>query len=149
MPTAITTSNMTGPFTGQHTGDFVRSATIFLHGGCFIDVGILLIRRLDRLYWDKLTSPGSRYNVAIPGMRNANLSNHLVACRRGDPFVKRWHELMLHLWRDKTESKGTIIDSPPILIALEHDDPEIRTPRDRCYCVIGYPRICKPSQHFC
>ncbi|KAJ4293254.1 hypothetical protein N0V90_008536 [Kalmusia sp. IMI 367209] len=128
MPAAISNTGMTGPFVGQHTADFVRSATIYLHGGCFIDVGILLIRRLDRVCWDKLTQEGGQFRVAIPSMKKENIANHFVACRKGDPFIKRWHELMLHLWRDKTESKGTIINSPLLAIVLQNDDPKVREP---------------------
>ncbi|OAG10262.1 uncharacterized protein CC84DRAFT_1236763 [Paraphaeosphaeria sporulosa] len=72
MPTSITSNAMTGPFTGQHTADFVRSATIYLRGGCFVDVGTLLMRHPDWICWDKLTEAGSPYGLAIPSITKEN-----------------------------------------------------------------------------
>jgi hypothetical protein len=131
MPTAIVEGGMTGPFTGQHTADFVRSATIYKYGGIFMDVGILLIRRLDRVCWDQLADDSSPYNLAIATMRGENIANHFVACRKGDPFIRRWHELMLHLWEGRTEGKGAIFGSPLMKFVLDRDpnaDSDVRAP---------------------
>jgi hypothetical protein len=121
MPEAIVQGAMTGPFIGQHTADFVRSAVIYCHGGVFMDVGILLIRRLDRICWDQLADPASPYNMAITSMRKDNIANHFVASRRGDPLILRWHKLMLHIWEGRTEGKGAIITNPLLQFLLEKD----------------------------
>jgi hypothetical protein len=121
MPEAIVHGGMTGPFIGQHTADFVRSAVIYCHGGVFMDAGILLIRRLDRICWDQLADPSTQYNLAISSMYKDNIANHFVACRRHDPFIKRWHDLMLHIWHGRTESKGAIITNPLMQLMLEKD----------------------------
>lgn len=121
MPDAIVKGGMTGPFTGQHTADFVRSATIYKYGGVFMDVGILLIRRVDRICWDQLADDASPYRVAIPSLKEDNIANHFVACRKGDPFIKRWHELMMHIWQGRTEGKGAILGNPLIMFIIEQD----------------------------
>ncbi|KAF2732756.1 hypothetical protein EJ04DRAFT_440520 [Polyplosphaeria fusca] len=128
MPKAINEGGMTGPFTGQHTADFVRTAAIYQYGGVFMDVGILLIRPLERICWDKLADDSSPYNVGIPSMKEENISNHFVACRKGDPFIRRWHELMLHIWEGRTEGKGAIMGNPLIQFVIEQDNPDIRAP---------------------
>lgn len=121
MPEAIVQGGMTGPFVGQHTADFVRSAVIYCHGGVFMDVGILLIRRLDRICWDQLADAASPYNMAITSMGKDNIANHFVASRRGDPLILRWHNLMLHIWQGRTEGKGAIITNPLLQFLLEKD----------------------------
>jgi hypothetical protein len=121
LPEAIVHGKMTGPFTGQHTADFVRSAVIYCHGGVFMDVGILLIRRLDRICWDQLADPSSPYNMAITSMYKDNIANHFVASRQHDPLIKRWHDLMLHIWHNRTESRGTIMTHPLLQFLLEKD----------------------------
>ncbi|KAF2116018.1 hypothetical protein BDV96DRAFT_598802 [Lophiotrema nucula] len=131
MPEAIVKGEMTGPFTGQHTADFVRSAVIYRHGGVFMDVGILLIRRLDRICWDQLADPASPYNMAIPSLKKDNICNHFVACRAGDPFIKRWHDILLQIWEGRTEGKGAIISNPLIRFIIEKDasgDADVRKP---------------------
>lgn len=112
IPEAIVQDAMTGPFAGQHTADFVRTAVTYQHGGVFLDVGILLLRRLDCICWDKLSDSKSPYNMAIPSINRTNIANHFVACRRHDPFILRWHNLMLHMWRGKTDCKGTVFLNP-------------------------------------
>lgn len=51
------------------------------------------------------------------------MANHFVAARRGDPFIQKWHELFIHLWKGRKNGDG-IITSPLIAFALEmsHED---------------------------
>lgn len=39
-------------------------------------------------------------------MYGITTANHFVAAGKGDPFIKRWHELFLYLWQGKTNSAG-------------------------------------------
>ena len=46
------------------------------------------------------------------------MANHFVAARKGDPFIQKWHELFIHLWKGRKNGDG-IIASPLIAFALE------------------------------
>jgi hypothetical protein len=122
MPDAVVQGTMTGPFAGQHTADFVRTAVVYQHGGVFLDVGILLLRHLDHICWDTLMDPKNSYNMAIPSINRTNIANHVVAARRHDPFILRWHNLMLHIWRNKTSCEGTVFTNPLFAFVLERAD---------------------------
>ena len=90
LPQSFVDGKMDGPYVGPHSADFLRGACLYLHGGVFMDVGIVLIRHLDRIFWDQLEDPNSPFNVSVPWMYGQNIANHLVASRKGDPFIKRW-----------------------------------------------------------
>lgn len=106
LPDAFVADKMDGPYSGPHSADFLRGASLFLHGGVYMDLGIILIRALDRICWNQLTSASSPYRVAVPLMYGQNIANHFVAARKHDPFIKRWHELFVSLWKDRTNYKG-------------------------------------------
>ncbi|KKZ61513.1 hypothetical protein EMCG_00592 [[Emmonsia] crescens] len=113
LPETFVKRTMEGPYTGKHAADFLRGASLYLHGGVYMDVGILLVRSLDRICWATLADDSSPRNVAVPHMYNVFLANHFVASRKGDPFIKRWHELFIHLWANRTSHTG--IGSDPLL----------------------------------
>lgn len=81
---------MDGPFVGPHSADLVRGACLLAHGGVFLDVGAVLTRAVDRVCWDRIADPASPYNIAAPLLLTQAVGNHLVAARKGDPFIKRW-----------------------------------------------------------
>ncbi|KAJ0415801.1 hypothetical protein BJY00DRAFT_304630 [Aspergillus carlsbadensis] len=108
LPKAMVDGLMDGPYSGQHSADFVRSAALILHGGVFMDVGIILTRSLDRICWSKLEDPSSPFQICVPLMYGTNIANHFVASRRADPFITRWHQLFLHVW----ETRSTMTGSP-------------------------------------
>lgn len=110
LPEAFVKNAMDGEYFGPHSADLLRGACLYLHGGCFMDVGNLLVRDLDRVCWSKLEDPETRFRVATPWMYGITTANHFVAARKGDPFIKRWHELFVHLWRGKSNSKGLSAD---------------------------------------
>jgi mannosyltransferase OCH1-like enzyme len=90
LPETFVCGTMDGPYVGPHSADFIRGAALYLHGGVFMDVGILLIRHLDRVCWDVLADEASPFNVSVPVMYGQNIANHFIASRTGDPFIKRW-----------------------------------------------------------
>jgi hypothetical protein len=110
LPEAFVQRKMDGPYVGPHSADFLRGVLLYLHGGAFMDVGSVLLRHLDRIGWNELEDPTSPFNVAVPLMYGQNMANHFVAARKGDPFIKRWHELFVHLWKGRTNHEGLIED---------------------------------------
>ena len=90
LPEAYKNSTMEGPWTGQHSADFVRGALLWTHGGICMDVGCILLRDLDRICWNTMTEQGSPYRIAAPHLWGQTIANYFVAARKGDPFVKRW-----------------------------------------------------------
>ncbi|KAL2144480.1 hypothetical protein VTI28DRAFT_9055 [Corynascus sepedonium] len=89
LPKTFVDGTMDGPYVGPHSADFIRGAALYVHGGVFMDVGIMLIRHLDRICWDALVDESSPFQVCIPLMYGQITANHFVASRRGDPFIKR------------------------------------------------------------
>ncbi|OAX80309.1 hypothetical protein ACJ72_05362 [Emergomyces africanus] len=120
VPEAFVKGTMEGPYVGPHSADFLRGATLYLHGGVYMDVGILLVLSLDRLCWSTLADDSSPRNVAVPCMYDLVMANHFVASRKGDPFIKRWHDLFVHLWDKKTIYTGMVSD-PLLSFVLEMD----------------------------
>jgi hypothetical protein len=118
LPRAFVERRMDGKFHGQHSADMVRTAALFAHGGAWMDVGNVMTRHIDRICWDELEDPESPHQVAIMLMFGQMIVNYFVAARKGDPFIKRWHDLFLHVWGDRTNHSG-ILSSPllaPFLI---------------------------------
>jgi hypothetical protein len=68
LPQAFVDGKMDGPYVGPHSADFLRPALTYLYGGVFMDVGIILIRDIDRICWKQLEDPSSPYQVAVPWM---------------------------------------------------------------------------------
>jgi hypothetical protein len=106
LPPAYLNNHMVGPFVGQHSADLVRGACIYIHGGIWLDVGIILFRKLDRICWEQLADPSSSFEVSVMHMGGTGISNHFIAARRGSPFIKYWHELFTLLWKDRTSCQG-------------------------------------------
>lgn len=90
LPRAFVDGEMTGPYIGPHSADFLRGGLLYLFGGAYMDVGCFLLRHLDRVGWDKLEADDSPYRVAVPLMYGQMIGNHFVMSRKGDPFIKRW-----------------------------------------------------------
>ena len=90
LPETFVKGTMDGPYTGPHSADFLRGACLVQYGGVWMDVGIILIRRLEDICWKQLQDPGSPFEVSVPWMYGTIMANHFVASRKGNPFVKRW-----------------------------------------------------------
>ncbi|RDW63679.1 hypothetical protein BP6252_11224 [Coleophoma cylindrospora] len=120
LPESFVKGTMDGPYKGQHSADFLRGALLYLYGGVFMDVGIILIRPMDRICWAQLEDPDSPFQMSAPNMYGTVLANHFVASRKGDPFIKRWHDLFMYLWKDRTNYSG-MIQNPLLSFALTMD----------------------------
>ncbi|PMD42994.1 hypothetical protein L207DRAFT_454792 [Hyaloscypha variabilis F] len=120
LPETFVKGTMDGPYKGPHSADFLRGALLYLHGGAFMDVGIMLFSPMDRICWAQLSDPTSPFQVSVPNMYGTVIANHFVASRKGDPFIKRWHDLFIYLWKDHTNYEG-MMQSPLLAFALGLD----------------------------
>ena len=89
-PETFVKGTMEGPYTGPHSADLLRGACLFLYGGVWMDVGVILIRRLEKICWNQLEDPVSPFEVSVPWMYGTVMTNHFIASRKGNEFIKRW-----------------------------------------------------------
>lgn len=120
LPESFVAGDMVGPYVGPHSADFLRGALLYQHGGVFMDVGNILFRHPDHIGWNELEDPASPYQIAVPIMYEQVLANHFVMARKGDPFIKHWHDLFVHLWKGRKDHKG-IITNPLLAFATTLD----------------------------
>lgn len=106
LPEAFVKGTLKGPYKGPHSADMLRGALPYLYGGVFMDVGIILVRSLDKICWDILSDPTKPQRVSVPWMYGTVMANHFVAARQHDPLIKRWHELFVHLWQGQQSHEG-------------------------------------------
>ncbi|KAK7022314.1 capsule polysaccharide biosynthesis [Favolaschia claudopus] len=111
LPDAFVERKMDGPHAGPHSADFLRGALLYQHGGAYMDVGCILIRDMDRVCWDEIMNPESSTKIVVPLIYGQNIANYFVAARKGDPFIKRWHNLFTHIWEGHTNHHG-VLDNP-------------------------------------
>lgn len=109
-PEALNANQMTGRYAATHTSDLLRLPLLYVHGGVWLDVGILLLRDLDDSVWDRLADPESPYEFAAFAYENnpgdLSVINPWLAARRDCELVKRWHQTFLHVWGSSTECTG-------------------------------------------
>ncbi|GKT47669.1 putative GMC-type oxidoreductase [Colletotrichum spaethianum] len=130
LPKAFVAKRMGGPWTGPHSADFLRGICLYRYGGVWMDVGSFLFRKIDDLCWNKLEDPKLPYQIAGPWMYGNVVANHFIASRKGDPFIKNWHDLLMHLWKDRTSPDG-LLEDPLIAFAnsISLDQAEARNYR--------------------
>ncbi|PVH96439.1 hypothetical protein DM02DRAFT_599198 [Periconia macrospinosa] len=118
LPDSFVRGKMDGPYVGPHSADMLRGACLYAHGGVFLDVGIPLIRSIDRVCWAKLEDPNTPYEIAAPWVYGTHIGNHFVSARKANPFIHRWHKLFCHLWEGHTNSAG-LMKNPLMKILAE------------------------------
>ncbi|KAJ0275887.1 hypothetical protein COL940_008594 [Colletotrichum noveboracense] len=108
LPEAFTAKKMDGPlgYTGPHSADFLRGICLYQYGGVWMDVGSILFRSIDDLCWNQLEDTNTPYQVSAPWMYLRGVANHFIGSRKGDPFIKHWHDLFMTLWKDRTSAEG-------------------------------------------
>lgn len=111
---------MTGPYTGPHSADFLRGASLYNYGGVWMDVGCIMFRNLDKICWDQLEDESSQYTISVPLMFAQYMANHFIAARKGDEFIKKWHDLFMHFWKGR-DDYSCIIESPLIPFVRDFD----------------------------
>jgi hypothetical protein len=91
LPQAFVKRTMDGPYAAQHSADVLRGACLYLYGGVWMDVGIILIRDIATICWNRLEDPNSPFRIAVPWLYAMLIGNWFVASRKDDPFIKRWY----------------------------------------------------------
>ncbi|KAI1100938.1 hypothetical protein F4804DRAFT_28178 [Jackrogersella minutella] len=128
-PDCFNDNTMDGPSVGPHSGDLVRLPLLWLYGGIWIDAGSFLFRHVEDICWEKIEDPETPYEMAgfviemRPGVEI--MLNGFIAAKRGNPFIKRWHEIFKALWDGATNSQG--FHKHPLLRHL----PLLSPPADR------------------
>ncbi|CAJ2505363.1 Uu.00g127570.m01.CDS01 [Anthostomella pinea] len=131
-PDAFNNNTMDGPHVGPHSGDLVRLPLIWKYGGIWMDAGSFLFRHVDDICWKQIEDPESPYEMSgfviemRPGV-NCML-NGFIAAKRGNPFIKRWHDIYVALWEGVTNSEG--FHKHPLLRHL----PLLSPPLDKLNC---------------
>ena len=110
LPDAFIENTMTGPHTGPHSADIVRLPLLYLHGGIWMDVGTIIFRDLEEICWRALSDPQTPYEMTAFSAQAAGshktIFNSFLAARKGNPFIKRWSEIYLEIWKCATEQTG-------------------------------------------
>ncbi|KAK8133244.1 capsule polysaccharide biosynthesis protein [Apiospora kogelbergensis] len=133
---------MSGPYVATHSADFVRLPLMFLHGGCWLDVGALLMRSLDDV-WSALEDPAQPYEFAAftfetrPG--ETNIINTWMMGRKGCEMLQRWHETFVRVWGDSSSCDG--VHKHPLLRHLK----PYASPSDRLIMNENYEAIAKAN----
>ncbi|KAH8802504.1 putative capsule polysaccharide biosynthesis protein [Xylogone sp. PMI_703] len=126
-PDAFNNKTMTGPHVGPHSSDLIRLPCLYLYGGIWVDVGMILFRHLDDLCWNDLTDPESEHGMSAlsiefrPGI--GTIFNGFIAARKGNGFVKRWHDIFKEVWKGRTDS--TDMHAHPLLHHLPGFQPPV------------------------
>ncbi|KAI0007594.1 hypothetical protein F4779DRAFT_499475 [Xylariaceae sp. FL0662B] len=109
-PAAFNNNTMDGPHVGPHSGDLVRLPLLWLYGGVWMDAGSFLFRHIDDICWKRIEDPETPYEMAgfVIEMRPGVdcMLNGFIAAKRGNPFIKRWHDIYVALWDGVTNSEG-------------------------------------------
>lgn len=109
LPPAMREGRMAGPYIATHSADFVRLPLLFLHGGCWLDVGALLVRSLEDV-WAALEDAGQPYEFAAftfetrPG--ETSIINTWMMGKKGCGMLRKWHQTFIALWGDRDSCEG-------------------------------------------
>ncbi|KAI1868378.1 hypothetical protein JX265_007201 [Neoarthrinium moseri] len=105
LPVAMRENRMVGPYAPTHSADFVRLPLLFLYGGCWLDVGSILIRSLDDV-WSILMNPEEPFEFAAftyeTRPAETSIINTWMMSRKRCDLIYRWHETFLHVWGGAT-----------------------------------------------
>ena len=131
-PDSFNENTMDGPFMGQHSGDMVRLPLLLLYGGVWMDAGTFLFRHLDDICWKQIEDKSSPYELAgfqINLRPNEDcMLNGFIAAKRNNPFIRRWHDIYLEVWKGARNSHG--LHKHPLLRHL----PLLCPPTDQMNC---------------
>ncbi|KAI9737713.1 MAG: hypothetical protein M1818_005717 [Claussenomyces sp. TS43310] len=107
---AFNNRTMTGPYVGAHSGDVIRLPLLYHYGGVWMDAGTMLFRHMDNICWKALEDPTTPYEIAgiAPGTEPGNdvIMNGVIAAKKGNGFIRRWHDVFLEVWRGRTDCIG-------------------------------------------
>ena len=125
---AFNNRTMTGLYVGAHSGDVVRLPLLYHYGGVWMDAGTMLFRHIDDICWKVLEDPSTPYEIAgfAPGTEPGNdvIMNGFIAAKKGNGFIKRWHDVYLEIWKCRTDCIG--LQSHPLLRQVK----KVEVPKD-------------------
>ncbi|KAK8030723.1 hypothetical protein PG990_000457 [Apiospora arundinis] len=97
-PLAFRDGTLAGRYGAQHTSDLVRWPLLLRHGGVYVDVGLMPIGDLDRLWRETVGDAASPFEVLTFTMNGRDLTNYFLASGRNNPLFLRCHKLLMELW---------------------------------------------------
>ncbi|KAK8128728.1 capsule polysaccharide biosynthesis protein [Apiospora sp. TS-2023a] len=110
LPECFNANTMTGPIKGQHASDMVRLPLLYLHGGVWLDVGAILFRNFDDIFWRQLEDPACPYEMAVTLFQMREHAGQcltgFVGARKGNSFIERWMRVWLAMWQGRTDCAG-------------------------------------------
>lgn len=110
LPACFNAGTMADPTKGQHASDMVRLPLLYLHGGVWIDVGAILFRRLDDIFWRQLEDPDCPFEMAVTLFQMRKYAGQcltgFIGARKGNPFIERWMRVWLEMWKDEGGGEG-------------------------------------------
>ncbi|KAI1317086.1 hypothetical protein F5Y16DRAFT_392937 [Xylariaceae sp. FL0255] len=110
LPDCFKNNTMDGPTKGPHASDLARMPLLFLYGGVWLDVGSILIRRFDDIFWRNLEDPGSPFEMGISLFQSRKYIGQcltgFIAARKGNAFIERWMKVSFEIWKDRTNCFG-------------------------------------------
>ncbi|KAK8060619.1 hypothetical protein PG996_010549 [Apiospora saccharicola] len=110
LPDCFNAGTMAGPTKGQHASDMVRLPLLYLHGGVWLDVGAILFRSFDDMFWRQLEDPACPFEMAVTLLQMRKYAGQcltgFVGARRGNPFVERWMRVWREMWKGRTHCAG-------------------------------------------
>lgn len=125
---AFNEGDMTGPYAGVHSGDMVRLPLIYQYGGIWLDAGTTLFRHVKHICWKAIEDDSTPYEIAgfAPGTEPGNdvIMNGFIAARKGNGFIKRWHDVFLEIWKGRTDCIG--LQDHPLLRQVK----KVQVPQD-------------------
>lgn len=114
---AFNNRTMTGPYVGAHSGDVIRLPLLYHYGGVWMDAGTTLFRHMDSICWKVLEDPTTPYEIAgiSTGTDTGNdvIMNGFIAAKKGNGFIRRWHDVYLEIWKGRTDC--TDLQDHPLL----------------------------------
>ncbi|KAI9659207.1 MAG: hypothetical protein M1831_003789 [Alyxoria varia] len=96
-PDSLRNRTMTGTHVAAHAADVIRLPLLYLHGGVWLDVGFILFRDLDDLYFRKLSDPGNPLEIA--GFK-------ISALQRGSVAKIHWQDIFVRVWAGRDSAAG-------------------------------------------
>lgn len=110
LPACFNAGTLAGPARGQHASDMVRLPLLYLHGGVWLDVGAILFRRFDDIFWRQLADPACPFEMAVTLFQSRRYAGQcltgFLGARRGNPFIERWMRVWLEMWKGAGAGEG-------------------------------------------
>lgn len=114
LPQCMRDGTSKNPYEAQHISDTVRLPLLFTHGGVWLDTGMMLFRDLDDICWRAISDSNDATEVATGAITEEFGTEIILQCiiagKKGDPFLKRWHDVWLQLWQGRTSTAGMCHD---------------------------------------